>query len=72
MINGRASESAHLGAELQINSNDSRLHNSQDQDRADDGKKAKDVVIPAFILPQTPENEEELDEDDCKGNHASD
>jgi hypothetical protein len=51
-----------LAAELDIYRDDSNLSDSNYQNDRYDGEEAKDVVIPALILPQGLEDEEELDE----------
>lgn len=59
-----------LLAELDVDGDDGHLGNCHHQDDGDDGQEAKDVVVSALVLPERLEDEEELDEDDGKGDQA--
>jgi len=60
-----------LGAKLNIGRNDGDLANGDDKNDADNAKKSKNIVITTLVLPQTLEDEEELDEQDGERNQPS-
>lgn len=59
-----------LRAQLYIRRHDRDLDDGNDADEGDDGEETEDVVVPAFILPDAAEDEEQLDEDDGEGDQA--
>ena len=57
----------HLGTQLQVGSNNRHLNDRDNQHQAHNAEEAENIVIATFVLPQTPEHKQELDEDDRKG-----
>lgn len=59
-----------LRTELGIGRNNRDFNDSDNVDNADDGQETKDVVVSALILPQTAEDEEQLNKDDGERHEA--
>ena len=57
-------------AELYVRRHNRHLDDGDDADEGDDAEEAEDVVVPALVLPDAAEDEEELDEDDGEGDQA--
>ena len=58
----------YLGTKLAIRSDNSNLANSNQQNQRYRAQEPEDVIVAALILPQVLEQEEEFDEQHCKGN----
>lgn len=46
-----------LGAKLNVNGDDGRLHDGEDQNAGDDGEVAEHVIVAALVLPEISEDE---------------
>lgn len=57
----------HLGTQLQVGSDNRHLDDRDNQHQAHNAQEPENIVVAAFVLPQTPEHKQELDEDDRKG-----
>ena len=55
-----------LRAELDVCCYNRDFDDGHDVDDADDGQESKDIVVSALVLPQASEDEQQLNEDDCK------
>ena len=55
---------------MDICSDDGHLHYGDDENEADDAQEPENVVVPALVLPQALEDEEEFDEKYRKGNET--
>lgn len=60
----------YLGAELDVDGDDGRLHHGQGENHGHDGQEAEHIVVSALVLPETAEDEEQLDEDDGEGDET--
>ncbi|KUI56885.1 hypothetical protein VP1G_10850 [Cytospora mali] len=59
-----------LVAELNVDGDDGGLGNGDDQDERDNGQEPKHIVVSGLVRPDRLEDEEQLDEDYCKGYEA--
>lgn len=55
-----------LGAKLNVRKDYRNLNHGNKAHKADDAQESKDIVVAALVLPETLEDKEEFDEDDCK------
>ena len=59
-----------LRAELDVGGHDGDFDDGDHADEGDDAEEAEDVVVPALVLPDAAEDEEQFDEDDGEGDQA--
>lgn len=55
---------------MDVGGDDGDFDDGEDVDEGNDGEKAEDVVVPAFVLPDRTEDEEEFDENYGEGDEA--